>query len=191
MAEFKKLVTPVFRASFPNLFEAKGMPGQANSVPKYSVSAVFEPAKFNEADKKRWKAILEMIDEATLEKFKKKAKDLPANYKQAIRDGSEKAELAGYGEGKKFANLTTKMRPGVVDSSGQDMASDDIYPGCYMRATVSAYAYDQNGGRGVALGLQNVRFVRDGERLDARTDASEDFKDVEDDRDEEGDEALD
>lgn len=189
MAEFKKLVTPVFRASFPNLFEAKAMPGQAGAVPKFSVSAVFDPSTFNEKDKARWNAILAEIDAKCVEKFKKKAKDLPANYKQAIRDGSEKAELEGYGEGKKFSNLTTKMRPGVVDANGVDMAADDIYPGCYMRATVSAYAYDQNGGRGVALGLQNVRFVRDGERLDARTDAATDFADVDDDRDE-GDEAL-
>lgn len=188
MAAFKKLVTPVFRASFPNLFVPKAM--QEGQTPKYSVSAVFEPDTMNEADKKRWQAILDLIDETTMEKFKKKASQLPGNYKQAIRDGSEKAELEGYGDGKKFANLTSKMKPGVVDANGVDMSPDDIYPGCYLRATVSAYAYDMNGGKGVALGLQNIRFVRDGERLDARTDAGEDFKDVEDDRDEMEDDPL-
>lgn len=179
---FTKLVTPVFRASFPNLFVPKAM--QEGQTPKYSVSAVFEPDKFNEADKKRWAAILALLDETSMEKFKKKVDQLPANFKRAIRDGEEKADLEGYGPGKVFANLTSKLKPGVVDANGNDMNPDDIYPGCYLRATVSAYAYDMNGGKGIALGLQNIRFVRDGERLDARTDAGEDFKDVEDDRDE-------
>lgn len=179
---FVKLVTPVFRASFPNLFVPKAM--QEGQVPKYSVSAVFEPEKFNAADKKRWEAILALLDATSMEKFKKAVAELPANFKRAIRDGSEKADLEGYGEGKVFANLSSKLKPGVVDAEGIDMAPDDIYPGCYLRATVSAYAYDMNGGKGIALGLQNIRFVRDGERLDARTDASDDFKDVEDERDE-------
>jgi hypothetical protein len=179
---FVKLVTPVFRASFPQLFVPKAM--QEGQTPKYSVSAVFEPSKFNEADKKRWQAILDLLDQTSLEKFKKKVNDLPGNFKRAIRDGAEKADLEGYGEGKVFANLSSKLKPGVVDAEGNDMEADDIYPGCYLRATVSAYAYDQGGGKGIALGLQNIRFVRDGERLDARTDAGEDFKDVEDDRDE-------
>ena len=179
---FVKLVTPVFRASFPNLFVPKAM--QEGQTPKYSVSAVFEPEKFNDADKKRWAAIEALLDETSMEKFKKKIAQLPANFKRPIRDGAEKADLEGYGEGKVFANLSSKLRPGVVDANGNDMEADDIYPGCYLRATVSAYAYDQNGGKGVALGLQNIRFVRDGERLDARTDASEDFKDIEDERDE-------
>lgn len=184
MGKFVKLVTPVFRASFPNLFVPKAMEGQANSVPKYSVSAIFEPAKFNASEQARWQAILDLLDETSKEKFKKTVDQLPANHKRAIRDGSEKADLEGYGDGKVFANLTSKLKPGVVDANGNDMEPDDIYPGCYLRATVSAYAYDVNGGKGIALGLQNVRFVRDGERLDARTDASDDFADVEDDRDE-------
>lgn len=179
---FVKLVTPVFRASFPQLFVPKAM--QEGQTPKYSVSAVFEPDKFSKPDQDRWAAIQKLLDDVCLEKFKKKMTDLPGNFKRAIRDGNEKADLEGYGEGKVFANLSSKLKPGVVDAQGNDMEPDDIYPGCYLRATVSAYAYDQGGGKGVALGLQNIRFVRDGERLDARTDAGEDFADVEDERDE-------
>lgn len=181
---YAKLVTPIFRASFPQLFVPKAM--QEGQALKYSVSAVFDPAKFNAADKARWAAIVAMCDEASMDKFKKKIAALPSTFKRPIRDGAEK-ELAGYGEGKMFANLSSKMKPGVVDTDGNDVESDDIYPGCYMRATVSAYAYDVNGGRGVALGLQNARKVRDGERLDSRTDASSDFSGVDDDRDEDCD----
>ena len=49
-----------------------------------------------------------------------------------------------------------------------------FYPGCYARASVTAYAYD-NVSKGVAFGLSNLMFVKDGERLDSRTDPTEDF----------------
>ncbi len=184
MAEIKKHVTPVFRLSFPNLFEAKAM--DENSKPKYGCSAIWTPSKFTESDKKRWKAIMGALDAESKRAFKKAWKSLPANFKTGIRDGAEKENMEGYGEGTRFANLTTKMRPGVIDAgknkiSPEEGNQDDIYPGCYCRATVNVYSYD-NKGKGVALGLMNIQKVADGERLDSRTDAAEDFDDDIDDQ---------
>ena len=42
-----KLLTPVFRVSFPSVFEASSYEGGA---PKFSVCAVWEPAKFTALD---------------------------------------------------------------------------------------------------------------------------------------------
>ena len=202
MAEVKRYVTPVFRLSFPNLFEADSYDG---GPPKYGLSAVWDLSKFSDKDKKKWKAIRAAMDEESKGRFKKPIKDLPANYKVGIRDGAEKADLEGYGEGKKFANISTKMRPGVIDKDKNKIGpeegnQDEIYPGCYCRATVTIYSYD-NKGKGVALGLMNVQKVAEGERLDSRTDAAEDFEDdvdsawLEEDEDDipfdEGDEFLD
>lgn len=178
-----KLKTPVFRVSFPKVFEAESFNGGAA---KFSVAAVWDPSKFTAAEKAQWQAIIDLCDEVSMERFKKKMGQLPANFKKAIRDGAEKAGLAGYGEGKLFSNLSSKMKPGLIDRFGAPITnSDDFYPGCYARASVSAYAYDQGGGKGVALGLQNLLKVADGERLDSRTDANEDFnasEDADDDR---------
>lgn len=178
----KKLVTPAFRVSFPKVFEADSFNG---GPPKFSVAAVWDPSKFTPAEKKQWQAIIDLCDEVSLERFKKKMGDLPANFKRAIRDGAEKADLAGYGEGMLFANLSSKMKPGVIDRNSQPILdADEFYPGCYARATVTAYSYDQGGGKGVALGLQNLQKLGEGDRLDSRTDASEDFgnEDIDDDR---------
>jgi hypothetical protein len=175
----KRLMTPVFRVSFPQVFEAKGFDGGA---PKFSVAAVWDPSRFTAKEKQLWNAINDLCDEVSLERFKKKMSALPANFKKAIRDGAEKEDLAGYGEGKLFANLSSKMKPGLIDKDGNPIIDrDEFYPGCYARATVTAYAYD-NVGKGVALGLQNLQKIADGERLDSRTDASEDFDEVDDDR---------
>lgn len=178
MAELKKYVTPVFRLSFPTLFKAESYEG---SEPKFGLSAVWTLSKFTESDKKKWKAIMGALDAESKATFKKAWKDLPANVKTGVRDGAEKADFEGYGKGTRFANITSKMRPGVINLekdtiSPEEGNADEIYPGCYCRATVTVYSYN-NKGKGVALGLQNVQKVADGERLDSRTDAAEDFED--------------
>ncbi len=182
MAEVKRYVTPVFRGSFPALFEASSYDG---GPAKFGITAVWTPSKFSESDKKRWRELRAAMDEESMSRFRKKVKDLPANYKIGIRDGAEKADLEGFGEGTRFANITTKMRPGVIDAGKNKIGpeegnADDAYPGAYYRATVTVYSYD-NKGKGLALGLMNVQKVADGERLDARTDAAEDFADDIDD----------
>lgn len=173
----KQVLTPVFRVSFPAVFEAKSFD---NGPAKFSVSAVWDPTLFTAKEKKLWDAMVGLCDEVSLERFKKKMDDLPGNFKKAIRDGAEKADLAGYGEGKLFANLSSKMKPGIVDLTGAPITNpDEFYPGCYARAFVTAYSYD-NKGKGVAMGLQNLQFIKDGERLDARTDAGAAFAEADD-----------
>jgi len=194
----KKFVTPVFRASFPHLFMAHAMDDKSEA--KFGVSAIWTPAKFTAREKELWKAILAEMDRQCIEAFGKKRADLPGNYKKGIRNGNEREDMEGYGEGTRFANLTSKNRPGVIDKDNNEISkeegnTDEIYPGCYLRATVGIYTYDVSGGKGVALGLRNIQKVKDGERLDNRTDADEDFADEEldsayddDDEDDSGDE---
>lgn len=179
--ERKKLITPVFRISFPNLFEArKADNDDPNSKPKFGCSAIWTPAKFTDKEKVQWKAILSALNEEAVRVFKKDWKNLPENVRRGIRDGASKEDLEGYGEGTKFANITSKNRPGVVDKDGdtdispEDGNADLIYPGCYCRATVQVYSYN-NKGKGVAIGLRNIQKVKDGARLDNRANAKDDF----------------
>lgn len=172
MADNKKLMSPVFRGSFLNVFEAAAFDGGA---PKFDITAIFDPAKFSTNDKARWAAMIALADDVSMAAFKKKVKELPANFKRPFRDGAEKADLDGFEAGKPFCRLSSKMKPGIVDLAGVNITDpSEIYPGAYYRATVTAYAYD-NKGKGVAFGLNNLQKVADGERLDARTDASQDF----------------
>ncbi len=181
MTEIKRYMTPVFRASFPNVREAReGMTGDdgKKGKPKYGISAIWTPSKFSESEKKQWRTLRQAINAICLERFKKGEKDLPANYKHGLRDGAEKEELEGYGAGTKFANLTTMQRPGVVRADRTPISieemDDEVYPGCYMRATVTIYTYN-NKGKGYAIGLMNLQKVKDGPRLDSRVNAEQDF----------------
>jgi hypothetical protein len=170
----KVLTTPVFRVSFPNVF----IPGSFdNGPPKYGVTMLFTPADFTDAEKKLWKDILAALDDASMAKFKKHWKDLGDNFKKGLRKGEEKEGLDGYGPGVVFANATSKMKPGLVDRDKNPILNQEqFYPGCYARATITVFAFD-NKGKGVSFGLNNLQKVRDGESFSARVDAAEDFGD--------------
>lgn len=159
----RKVKTAEFRASFCNVFEAKGFDG---GEPKFSIAMIFP----KDADLSELRAIAK---EAVREKFGDKA---PANLRSPFRDGAEKGELEGYGDGVIFVNASSKQQPGIVDAKLQRvMSRDEFYAGCYARATVTAYAYDQKGNKGVAFGLHNLQKLRDGERLDGKAAAEKDF----------------
>lgn len=176
MAKSKKIYTPIFRASFVAVFNKARQMQDAKTEPKYEITAIFDPARFTADDKRKWAEMVAAADAASMEKFKKPLAKLPANFHRPYRPNEEKEHLKGYVPGGHFAKLSSKMKPGVVGSDGRTLLTDpeSVYAGCYCIATVNAYAYD-NISKGVAFGLQNVMFVRDGERLDSRTDPEEDF----------------
>jgi len=174
MVERTKIITPPFRVSFPSVFEPSSYQG---GEPKYSVVMLFYPDKFNEADKKAFAALKAVADVAAMEKFKKPVKDFSDNMRKPIRRGEEKAHLEGYGEGCVFATASSKQRPGLIDKTKQEILDKDaFYPGCWARATVTAFAYD-NKGKGVAFGLHNIQKLGDGENFTGRVAADEDFGD--------------
>lgn len=177
MAERKPIFTPPFRVSFPNVFRPSSYNG---GEPKYSLSMLFYPANFNEQAKKAWAEMGRIADEAALEKFKKRIKDLPDNFRKPMRKGEEKAHLDGYGPGCMFASASSKQAPGVVDRNREDILEQDFYPGCWARASVTAFAYD-NKGKGVAFGLHNLQKLGEGENFSGRIAAEEDFGDSVDD----------
>lgn len=173
MAEARKKVTsPVFRVSFPNVFNPSSFDG---GPPKYGVSMLFTPASFSESDKKAWAAMKALANEVSMQAFKKALKDLPANFKTPFRKGEEKEGLDGYGPGVIFVNATSKMKPGLIDRDKTVITDQEaFFPGCYARATLVAFAFD-NKGKGVAFGLNNLQKVKDGTSFSGRTDATDDF----------------
>ena len=56
-------------------------------------------------------------------------------------------------------------------------------PGVYARASVNFYAYNVNGARGIACGLNNIQKVRDGEPFGSRSRAEDDFAGLDDEDD--------
>lgn len=175
-----RVITPVFRVSFPHVFEAQPSmtPGGKS---KFGVMALFSPKEFTDGERALWDAMKRIANEASIAKFKKALNELPPNFKRPWHRGDEKAEY-GFTAEQIYTNITSHMRPGIVAADGKTpiLTLDQmptIYPGCYARASVNAYGYD-NSGKGVAFGLNNLMFVRDGERLDNKVDAAVEFGDM-------------
>lgn len=182
-AKFKgeKLTTPVFRASFvESLFKARASSDNPDAKPKFGLAAIWTPGEFSVKEKDLWRNLLKELDRAAQHEFAKPWKELSKlDIKTGLRDGAGKADYAGYGEGTRYASLTSYDPPGVCDKNKKDISpedgnTDEIYAGCYCRATVVVYPYN-NKGKGVAIGLRNIQKVGDGKRLDNRTAAKDDF----------------
>ena len=181
-----RIVTPEGRVSYPNLFEPSP---DLKGVPKYSVRLMWPKttdlmdlrrilvgaikAKFGE-DKKDWPVVLRQND---LRQYI--SPDGKNGWPLIDGDMSDKPENAGM----VYVNLKTdvKHRPQVVDGRrGNEpiLDPDEIYGGCYGKASVSAFAYAKEQ-KGVSLGLNNFQKTKDGEAFGAsRVAASDEFEPV-------------
>ena len=169
----KKITTPEFRVSYANVFEPAKFEGQPS---KYGVTMLFPKTADISGLKK-------LAAAAVAEKWPAK-EQRPKGLRSPFRDGdTEKQDTQGY-EGMIFIRANSKQKPGVVDRQRNMIVDDsEFYSGCYARATLTAYAYDTKGNRGVAFGLQNIQKLRDGEPFSGRTNAEDDFDVYEDDSD--------
>ena len=173
MAERKAVFTPPFRVSFPNIFRPSSYQG---GEAKYSLVMLFYPANFSEVHKTAWREVGRIANEAAIDAFKKPLKDLPDNFRKPFRKGEEKEHLDGYGPGCVFFSASSKQAPGVIDRNKANVLEADFYPGCWARASISAFAYD-NKGKGVAFGLHNLQKLGEGANFSGRVAAEEDFGD--------------
>ena len=55
------------------------------------------------------------------------------------------------------------------------MNRSEVYSGVYGRASISFYAFNANGNKGIACGLNNLQKISDGEPLGGRASAESDF----------------
>lgn len=179
-----KIITGVCRLSYANIWQAKSING---GVPKYSTSVLIP-----KSDMKTIANVKAAIEAAYYEgesKLKGNSKTVPAltSLKMPLRDGdTERPDDEAYA-GHWFLNANSNTAPGVVDANREPIYdTSGIYSGVYARVSLTFYAFNSNGNRGIACGLQNIQKVRDGESLGGKPKAEEDFNDgfqVEDDSD--------
>ena len=70
----------------------------------------------------------------------------------------------------------------MVDADRQQIIdTSEVYSGVYGRASINFYAFNTNGNRGIACGLNNLQKIRDGEPLGGKARPEDDFADDFDD----------
>lgn len=170
---------------------------------RFSFVHVYKPTKYKETDEPKYSATLLLpkdhpqikdinkIIEALKPECAKKTKSgkLPKDFENPLRDGDDK-EYDGYAD-QFYLAAKSKTKPGVIDRAKNPITeeSDQFYSGCYGHVTVNFYAYSD--GAGIAVGLNNIMKIKDGERFAGGASAEEDFKDIDLDDDDLDDDDLD
>ena len=175
-----KVITGInTRWSYANVWDPKAIDG---GKPKYSVSLIIP--KDDTATIDKIKAAIHAAYEEGQSKLKGNGKSVPpfAAIKNPLRDGDiEKPDDEAYA-GCYFVNANSSTAPGVVDADRQPIIErSEVYSGVYGRASINFYAFNVNGNKGIACGLNNLQKIRDGESLGGKSSAESDFATDDDD----------
>ena len=169
----KVITGPETRWSYANVWEAKSINGGA---PKYSISLIIPKSDTKTIEKIQ--AAIQAAYEEGQGKLKGNGKSVPALsvLKTPLRDGdAERPDDEAYKDAY-FINANSSTAPGIVDADRQTIIDhSEVYSGVYGRASINFYAFNSNGNKGIACGLNNLQKIRDGEPLGGKSKAEEDF----------------
>ncbi len=161
------------RWSYANIWEAKSING---GTPKFSVSLIIPKSDTRTIAK--LKAAIEAAYREGEAKLKGNGKTVPplSAIKTPLRDGdTERPDDPAYANAY-FINANSATAPGIVDADRQPILDrSEVYSGVYGRASINFYAFNSNGNRGIACGLNNLQKIRDGDPLGGKSRAEDDF----------------
>lgn len=175
-AKETQILTPVFRMSFPNLFEPKY--NELAEKNQYSVVMMFDKKNVAEL-----KGMYDLMKKVANHRFGANAKGLKNPFKDGDTARNQAEELIkdknpSYA-GHMILSSWSKNQPGIVDQKLQVIINhDEIYGGCYARAQLNCYAYEVKGNRGVSFGLLHIQKIKDGDPFGVRTKVEDAFSPV-------------
>jgi hypothetical protein len=179
-----KFITPLAKISYPWI--ATPQPAEDGKKPKYSCTLIFLPEILAIPAEK---ALFDAMQAAGLALVNGKWGERAAlmlksdSFKKGFRkDGESK----GYPEGSIFINVRSDNQPGCVypwaapgtnkpAQVPQDKIKATFYPGAFVRASVSPFVFDRTDSKGLSFALNNLQFIKDGDRLDNRVAAEDEF----------------
>jgi hypothetical protein len=176
----KVITGPSTTFSYLNCWDPKAIQG---GTPKFSVSLIIPKSDTKTIAK--IKAAIQAAYEEGQSKLKGNGKSVPAlsTLKTPLRDGDlERPDDEAY-KNSYFINANSGTAPGVVDADCNPIIDrSEMYSGVKGRASINLYAYNVNGNRGIACGLNNLQKISDGTPLGGKSRAEDDFA-TEDDED--------
>ena len=176
----RKVITgPQTRWSYVNVWEPKSI---NDSAPKYSIQ--LHIPKTDVKTLAKIEAAMRAAYEEGQGKLKGNGKSVPPyeTLKKPLRDGDLEFPDQEVYEGYMFLNANNNQAPGIVDADRQEIIDQrEVYSGCFGRASITFFAFNSNGNRGIAASLNNLQKLADGPMLGGHSRAEDDFADEEDD----------
>ncbi|MBE6079863.1 MAG: DUF2815 family protein [Veillonella sp.] len=174
-----KVKTRLVRLSYVTLAEAKP-DMQGNKF--YSTQILID-----KNDKETVKAFQDAVEELkrdpkALAKVNNNAKAITVPFRDGDTDTADYVVNApDVYAGKYFVNAKNSKRPQILGVNKEVLepfeVEDEVYSGCYAQCILGLYVYNSNGNKGVGVGLNGVRKVKDGDRLGGVTVSADDFDD--------------
>lgn len=168
-----KVIFGPCRLSYTHVFSKYAPDGDA-AAGKYMTNVLIP-----KSEKETVKALQQAIDAAKKAGIVSKwgGKE-PKKLDMPLRDGDDREDDDVYAS-HLYVNAKSSTRPGIVDKDRVPVVDEEeIYSGVWAVVSVTFYAYDVNGNRGIACGLNNIMKFKDGERLGGRVSAECDFGDI-------------
>ena len=151
-------------------------------TPKYSVSLVIP--KSDTETVARIHAGMKAAYNEGLSKLQGNGKTVPdyESLKKPLRDGDKERKNDPVYKDCWFINANSSTKPGCVDANCQPIIdTSELYSGIIGRASINFYAFNTNGNKGIACGLNNIQKLKDGTPLGGHSRAEDDFADSEED----------
>ena len=176
IGESMRVLTPWFRAAFASVHQIS-KPKDPTKEGRYEVTLLLDEKSVDIT------ALKVVAYECAKTAFGNKVPhsptyDLPPWCRSPFHDGAEKPDYDGY-EGMTYFRASTNFKPQVVDSDRVEIGPMDqpgFYSGCFARATVSPWAFD-NEGKGIAFNIHNIQKLAEGTPFGgmAKVDACDEF----------------
>lgn len=168
----QSIITPEATAIFVFVWEPRESMNEGGAA-QYAISLLFKKSTDISALRKAVRAVGHA-------KFGEKLGKLKDPFRNV--DDME-TPIPGF-RGGVFITAKSKNKPGIVDADLNNITDPmDFYPGCICRASVVPFAFDKKGSKGVTFLLNNIQKLKDGERLDGRKKAEDEFDAIDDDDD--------
>lgn len=170
--EKRRIVTGKVRLSYEHIWEPYAH--QEGEKEKYSASLIIP-----KSDKETLGKIKVAIEAAKKDGESTYGGKIPANLKLPLRDGDEDRPDDEAYEDSYFINCSSNRQPGIVDKTRKPILDrEEVYSGCYILASITFYPFNSNGNKGVAVALNNIMKVADGESLTGDIAAETEFAEI-------------
>lgn len=180
-----RAVLPIFRLSFPNLFEAKAYieNGKPKGDPKFDATMIFDSMDDLKKKPQAYNSLVQAIMNANADFFGSDKSKWP-KLAEIVKDGEEfvrkdTGEIYDGYEGKKILRARTgeKFPPRLSCANKTEATAANLYGGCYCQAVVDVIPFDMRdksgkGQWGISLRLLQLTKVKEGKKFGGFTEVN-------------------
>lgn len=160
------ILSPILRVSFCNVWKPR------KDTDKYDITGIMDlPKQLSEKDKGRWNSIKQMMIEAKQEQWPKLKSPVLCTVR-TVKGYKTDDFFSDPLDGEKYPEYMNKIiikamssgrQPEIIGPEKEEIIdTKEFYSGCYAILSLTAFAWENSGKKGVSLGVQHIMKIKDG-----------------------------